>query len=339
MLLHRIHSSFWRAAAVVMLIAGVLVCVGAAQQKTSSNADESYQQGMADLKRGDVTGARAAFEQAVKLAPDRAEAHNSLGYVLLAQGHVDDAVAQLKTAIRLDPRLLLAHVNLANALIRQRDLAGAEGEAREATRLDGKSAEAHRTLGRVLSFDGKTADATAELAQAVELDPKRADLHDEYGSLLVQGQRNEKAADEFAEAVRLAPQFGQAKLHLGVVRWQQQQLDEAQKLLERAAQLCRTPRHTFSWEDCLSSVESATSSARVSGGGEAESGLRGSANASRFHAATAERCGWRVARVPARGGTSTRQCGRAQQPRACDGAGWAGRAICGGVSVRVAVAP
>ena len=77
--------------------------------------------------------------------------------MLLAQGQVDDAVAQLKTAIRLDPRLLLAHVNLANALIRQRDLAGAEAEAREAIRGSmATSAEAHRTLGRVLSFDGKS---------------------------------------------------------------------------------------------------------------------------------------------------------------------------------------
>ena len=67
----------------------------------------------------------------------------------------------------------------------------------------------------------------------------RAELHDEYGSLLVQGQQNEKAAENSAEAVRLSPEFGQAKLHLGVVRWQQQQFDEAQKSLESAARFCR----------------------------------------------------------------------------------------------------
>ena len=46
MLLHRIHSSFWRAAAVVMLIVWRVGVRGvSAQQKTSSNADESYRAG------------------------------------------------------------------------------------------------------------------------------------------------------------------------------------------------------------------------------------------------------------------------------------------------------
>src|SRR5215468_9082452 len=125
---------FVRAGAVVALVTGVFAPTSPSQQKKPSPAEESYQKGMADLKRGDAPGARAAFEQTLKLAPDSAEAHNSLGYVLLAQGQLDDAVAQLKTAVRLDPKLLLARVNLANALARKRDLAGAETEAREATR-------------------------------------------------------------------------------------------------------------------------------------------------------------------------------------------------------------
>ena len=144
-----------RTGAVLLAAIGVLAQSGVPQRKAAPQADTSYQQGMKDVQRGDLSGARTAFEQAVKLAPNSAEAHNSLGWVLLSQGHIEDAVAQLKTAVKLGPKLLQARINLANALVRQRDLSGAETEAREAVRLDPASAEAHRTLGRVLSFQKK----------------------------------------------------------------------------------------------------------------------------------------------------------------------------------------
>lgn len=96
----------------------MLAQLGVAQKKAVPQADSIYQQGMKDVQRGDLQGARTAFEQAVKLAPNSAEAHNSLGWVLLSQGHIEDAVAQLKTAVKLQPKLLLARINLANALVR-----------------------------------------------------------------------------------------------------------------------------------------------------------------------------------------------------------------------------
>ena len=122
--------------AVVLAAIGTLAQSGAPQRQATPQADISYQQGMKDVQRGDLPGARTAFEQAVKLAPNSAEAHNSLGWVLLSQGHIENAVAQLKTAVKLGPKLLQARINLANALVRHRDLSGAETQAREAVRLD-----------------------------------------------------------------------------------------------------------------------------------------------------------------------------------------------------------
>ena len=46
----------------------------------------------------------------------------------------------------------------------------------------------------------------------------------------------DEAAAQFSEALRLQPDFAPAALHLGVVRWQQKQMDEALSLLQRAVQ-------------------------------------------------------------------------------------------------------
>ena len=116
-----LHSFSLRTGAVLLAAMGVLAQSDVPQRKAPPQADSSYQQGMKNLQRGDLSGARSAFEQAVKLAPNSAEAHNSLGWVLLSQGHIEDAVAQLKTAVKLAPKLLLARINLANALVRQGD--------------------------------------------------------------------------------------------------------------------------------------------------------------------------------------------------------------------------
>src|SRR4029450_10776786 len=83
-------------------------------QNSPGSADAIYRQGMKALQGGDLTEARSAFEQAVKLAPRSPDAHNSLGWVLNAQGQAHDAVAEFQTALRLKPDFLQAHINLAN---------------------------------------------------------------------------------------------------------------------------------------------------------------------------------------------------------------------------------
>src|SRR6266436_4773206 len=64
----------------------------AAPADSVSRAAAVYQQGMSALQNGDLSGARAAFEKVLRLAPQSPEGHNSLGWVLLAQGEIDPAI-------------------------------------------------------------------------------------------------------------------------------------------------------------------------------------------------------------------------------------------------------
>ena len=108
---------------------------GSAPSSSAAKAAALYKQGLADLQKGDLDSARAAFETVVRLAPQSPEGHNSLGWVLLATDEMDSAISQFHKALALKPDFVQAHVNFANALIRKGDLAGALREAQEAARL------------------------------------------------------------------------------------------------------------------------------------------------------------------------------------------------------------
>ncbi len=78
--------------------------------------------GAASFNQGDIAGAVEAFQDAVRLQPDSADAHYTLGLALSrTPGRLDDAVAQYREALRLAPGDSAAQGALEAALRRARD--------------------------------------------------------------------------------------------------------------------------------------------------------------------------------------------------------------------------
>ena len=90
--------------------------------------------------KGDLDGAIAAFQEAIRLDPKHAAAHNNLGVALQDKGDLDGAIAAFQEAIRLDPKYAVAHNNLAWLLA-----VGPDGVR------DGKQAVEHATRACELS--------------------------------------------------------------------------------------------------------------------------------------------------------------------------------------------
>jgi len=111
---------------------------------------------------GDLEGAVADFEHAVKLDARCGVAHNLLGFALVEEGKVDAAQAAFKRYVEAAPSEPNAHDSLAQLALRVGDAAQAVTEARRAVALDDGFLAAHLTLGDALCAQGKTAVARAQ---------------------------------------------------------------------------------------------------------------------------------------------------------------------------------
>jgi tetratricopeptide (TPR) repeat protein len=78
-------------------------------------------------RRGDLEGARNAFEAALACDPDQPEARYNLASLLFDTGEIELAVAELRQVIQSAPSFADAHYNLATALERL----GSKRQARE----------------------------------------------------------------------------------------------------------------------------------------------------------------------------------------------------------------
>ena len=78
----------------------------------------------------------AQFQEAVRLKPAYAGAHNNLGNLLARSGRPVEALAQFNEALRLNPDLAGARTNLGIALAQSGHLAEAAPHFAEAVRLE-----------------------------------------------------------------------------------------------------------------------------------------------------------------------------------------------------------
>jgi tetratricopeptide (TPR) repeat protein len=101
-----------------------------------AQANTQYNLGLQALAKGDLRSARNAFQDALVIKPDFAEAHTNLGGVLLKLGEVESAIGHFQAAIDLKPEDARASYNLALALEKKGDQRGAREALHRAVELD-----------------------------------------------------------------------------------------------------------------------------------------------------------------------------------------------------------
>src|SRR5207248_5317474 len=104
--------------------------------------------GQALLGLGDLPGAEAQFDAALKVQPDSTPALANLIGVYIAQKKVDAAIQRLNQLIAKDPRQPSLYQFLAQVYLSQKDNARAEENLKKATEVDSKNLEAKVALIR-----------------------------------------------------------------------------------------------------------------------------------------------------------------------------------------------
>ena len=255
--------------------------VGAAyresQTSISSEAASHFQLAKTSEARADWKNAESEYREALKLAPDWAEAFVNLGIVCNRQGKTDEALAAFNRAGEINPRLVGAHLNIAITYFRTKRFGEAEPPLRralsiepenrqalgllaltlfalekynEVTELGERILKANATDVTTLEVTGRAylklrryAEAVRLLEACSRLNPQNTEI------LMLLGEARDNAGDsegalrDFRTALSLSGSSPPAELHfaMGYILWKLRQYDEAESAFR--SEITRNPDH------------------------------------------------------------------------------------------------
>lgn len=112
------------------------------------------------------------FQTSLRIKPDQADAHNSIGAYFLQNGRDAEAIPEFEAALRIKPDLADAHFNLALAFAKIPErVTEAIAQYETALRLKPDLAVAHKNLGMLLLRLGRKTEAVAHFQAAQRLHP------------------------------------------------------------------------------------------------------------------------------------------------------------------------
>ena len=147
----------------------------------------------------------SAYDEAIRLKPDYAEAYNDRGVAKSERGRYEEAIADYDEAIRLQP----------------------------------EDAEAYTNRGAVKIGLGRYKDAIADLDKAIRLQPDLIPAYNNRGNAKILSEQYDEAIADYDEAIRLQPDLAEAYYNRGVAKRALDRIDEARQDFEKARDLAR----------------------------------------------------------------------------------------------------
>ncbi|MFQ3679860.1 MAG: tetratricopeptide repeat protein, partial [Pseudanabaenaceae cyanobacterium] len=191
--------------------------------------------GVSYHKLGQSEQGAALLEQAVALAPERADFAANWGLVLDRLGQSERAIAAFQQALALQPTPEVYN-NLGNAWQKAGEVAQAAEAYRQAIALEAKP-KYRFNLATALNALGDTAGAIAELEWAVQADPQYQRAWDLLATLRAAAGDWPASAANYRQALTQDPDNPQLLLRLGNALAKGKEWAEAKTHLERAIAL------------------------------------------------------------------------------------------------------
>lgn len=212
-------------------ILGAQVSVVCAQPALS-RARDGYARAVQLEEQGNHAAALALLWEAAGLAPREAEIQNRLGEALDRMGALDAAIDAFRRALAVKPDFRKASSNLILTLVKAGRGPEAASRARAIVAADPDDPDAHFTLGLALAEQDVT-EAIAVFRRVLDLAPRHALARYNLAQVLKRADRAADAIDELRKAIAIEPR-AEAYYTLGVIHWQQGDLERAAEALRAA---------------------------------------------------------------------------------------------------------
>ena len=165
----------------------------------------SLELGRAQLKANRYGDARETLENAVRVWPESAKAHDLLGVALARTGSADQALASFSRAIDLSPDNPEAHFNKGRTLATADRHEQALVHLERATQLRPNLGVAWLYLGRVYEKLGRTADAHQSFERVLAVEPSYGQGYVDLARFLLAQDQPESARRYLEHGARVVP--------------------------------------------------------------------------------------------------------------------------------------
>jgi tetratricopeptide (TPR) repeat protein len=222
-----------------LLVVPLVLALAAARPAAAQNAQD-FERLLARAielhNAGDMIGAIDAYNAALAIIPDRADALSNLGAAYVRLGQYDDAIKQYELALKADPASAAIRLNLGLAYYKSARPAQAIPHLKRVVSADPEAKSAYLLLADCYLQTGQAKDAAALLRPREQM--FGADLSFAYllGSALV--QTNETVdGQKYVDRVFGAGESAEAHLLMGSAHLARQDYPAARTELEQAVKL------------------------------------------------------------------------------------------------------
>lgn len=196
------------------------VKVPSAPVATGPKADDFYIQGEEKYKKGDYQGAIAAYDQAIVLNPNYAEAYNSRGFARYTLGDNQSAIDDYNQALRIDPKNAIAYNSRGMSRYRLGNKQGALEDFNQALRIDPKNDTAYSNRGNIRSDLGDNRGAIEDYNQALRISPNFSQAYYNRGNTRSELGDKQGAIADYDQALRINPNYTYAYGSRGNARYE-----------------------------------------------------------------------------------------------------------------------
>jgi cytochrome c-type biogenesis protein CcmH/NrfG len=136
--------------------------------------------------QGKLEEAIEAYNKAIIIKPDNAEAYYNMGIVLKDQGKLEEAIEAYNKALAIKPDFAEAYYNMGNALREQGKLEEAIEAYNKALAIKPDHADTYNNMGNALQEQGKLEEAIEAYKKALTIKPDYAEAMENSQDLAVQ---------------------------------------------------------------------------------------------------------------------------------------------------------